>query len=160
MVDYRGSTAPSNPKAGETWLDTNEDIVKVWSGNAWTYIGMQQVKRDASGSVVFTGVGSVSTTTTATGTAVSTATTNVGPVSFTQAILKLGGAFTTATAVVYRNGSTLTSLTTTGTTTFTGTNLGLTGTNTWTLTASMAAGTTVTATATINKDSRQTVIVR
>jgi len=128
-------------------------------GGADEISALQTVKRNASGAVVFTGVGTVSTSATATGT-YTTKTTNVGPVSFSQAILKLAGAFTTAKAIIKRNGGTLTSLTATGTVTVTNNNLGLTGTNTWTLSATMSAGTSITATATVNKDSRQTVNVR
>jgi len=128
-------------------------------GGADEISALQTVKRNASGAVVFTGVGTISTAATATGT-YTTKTTNVGPVSFSQAILKLAGAFTTAKAIIKRNGSTLTSLTATGTVTVTNSNLGLTGTNTWTLSATMSAGTSITATATVNKDSRQTVNVR
>jgi len=136
------------------------EIYDVGAGN--TIPGpskLQSVKRNASGAVVFTGVGTISTAATATGT-YTTKTTNVGPVSFSQAILKLAGAFTTAKAIIKRNGSTLTSLTATGTVTVTNSNLGLTGTNTWTLSATMSAGTSITATATVNKDSRQTINIR
>jgi len=108
------------------------------------------VKRDVSGDVVFTDVGSISTSTTGTAT---TKITNTGPVSFTKAILKNNG---NGTAKVLRNGNTLVSTTASGTVTAVGSNLGLTGTNTWTLSAIQTTG-TITATATIQKESRQTL---
>lgn len=145
--------------AGAVVMTIESHQARHTPGGADELSALQTIKRDASGGVVFTGVGTISTATTATGT-VTTKTTNVGPVSFSQGILKLGGAFTTAKAILKRNGATLTSLTATGTVTITNSNLGLTGTNTWTLSATMAAGTSVSATATVNKDSRQTINVR
>jgi len=74
---------------------------------------LQSVKRDRNGAVAFTNIGTLSITQTATG-SWTTATSDTLPISFTKCILKLAGAFTTAKAVVLRNGSALATLTATG----------------------------------------------
>jgi len=176
MVDYTSRTEPSNPASGETWLDTDDDIVKVYDGTAWRDVTSHEarheiggadelgewlsVKRDLTGSVVFEDIATGLTSgTTATGVAVSTATSTTGQILATQAVLSLTGAFTTATATLFRNGASLATLTATGTTTVSSmTNL--TGTNTWTASVSMAAGTSATAGLTARRDSRTTVVPR
>jgi len=142
-----------NVASGNTVMTIESHQARHQPGGADEMSALQTVKRNASGAVVFTGVGSVSTATTGTATV---KTTNVGPVSFTRAILKNNG---NGTAKILRNGSTLTSTTGAATVTVTNSNLGLTGTNTWTLSAVQTTA-TITATATISKDSRQTVNVR
>jgi len=176
MVDYRNPTAPSNPSAGETWLDTDNDIVKVYDGTAWRDITSHEarheigeadelgewlsVKRDLTGSVVFTDIAAGLTSgTTATSTTVSTATSVTGQILATQAVLSLTGTFTTATATLLRNASALATLTATGTTTVSSMTT-LTGTNTWTASVHMAAGTSATAGLTARRDSRHTVVPR
>jgi len=139
--------------AGSVVMTIESHQARHQPGGADEISALQTVKRNASGAVVFTGVGSVSTATTGTATV---KTTNVGPVSFTRAILKNNG---NGTAKILRNGSTLASTTGAATVTVTNSNLGLTGTNTWTLSAVQTTA-TITATATISKDSRQTVNVR
>jgi len=176
MVDYISRTAPSNPSAGETWLDTDNDVVKVYQDGAWRDIsghgpvhnvgGAQEigewlsVKRDLTGSVVFEDIATGLTSgTTATSTTVSTVTSVTGQILATQAVLSLTGTFTTATATLLRNASTLATLTATGTTTVSSLTT-LTGTNTWTAQVHMAAGTSATAGLTARRDSRHTVVPR
>jgi len=175
MVDYRSRTTPSNPSAGETWLNPDTDIVKVYDGTAWRDITSHEarheiggadelgewlsVKRDLTGSVVFSDIAAGLTSgTTATSTTVSTATSVTGQILATQAVLSLTGAFTTATATLLRNASALATITTGTTTVSSLTNL--TGTNTWTASVHMAAGTSATVGLTARRDSRTTVIPR
>jgi len=176
LADYISRTTPSNPSAGETWFNPDTDRFRVYQDGAWRDItdhaavhnvgGAQEigqwlsVKRDLTGSVVFEDIATGLTSgTTATGVAVSTATSTTGQILATQAVLSLTGAFTTATATLFRNGASLATLTATGTTTVSSmTNL--TGTNTWTASVSMAAGTSATAGLTARRDSRTTVSPR
>jgi len=175
MVDYVETTAPSNPSAGETWFNPDTNLVKVWTGSVWASLGdhnmdhepggidelkkITDVKRDITGSVVFTSAGSGTTTTTATGTTVTTKVTTTANLNFTSASLVINGAATTVTGTLKRNGTTLTStagaatpvtLTTSATT-------NLTGTITWTAVVQMAAGTTVSATLSPSRNDTTTI---
>jgi len=176
LVNYISDTQPSNPSSGETWLDTDADVVKVYDGTAWRDITDHearheiggadqlnewlQVKRDLTGGVVFNDIATGLTTgTTATGTAVTTNTSTTGQILFTQAVLSLTGAFTTGEATLLRNASTLVTTSVTGTITVS-TSISLTGTNTWTARCNMVAGTSITAGLTARRDARTTVVPR
>jgi hypothetical protein len=37
VLSYNASS-PSNPKTGQLWLDTNESILKVYSGSEWLVV--------------------------------------------------------------------------------------------------------------------------
>jgi len=103
------------------------------------------VKRNASGAVVFSNVGSDSWTGVGTATVTHSFTTTE-PFNYTRMIARLGTA-TTAYLTVLRNGSVIASTTVTGTgavASITTTNLitaGLTGTNTFTVKAHFGGGT-------------------
>jgi len=158
MVDYVSSTEPSNPSEYETWLNPDDDIVRVYDGTKWieTVEMYQEVKRDVTGDVLYNNIASgLTATTTTTSATVSTATTATGMIQFTKMSATATGGFTTATIALLRNGSTLTTTTGgTGTTLVTSNTTSLTGTNTFTGQLHLTAGTPGTLTFTAKREDR------
>jgi len=158
MVDYVSRTAPSNPSAGETWLNPDDDLVRTYDGAKWirTADMYQEIKRDLTGDVQFLGIASgLTATTTTTSATVSTATTATGLIQFTKMSAIATGGFTTATISLLRNGSVIATTTGgTGTTLVTSNTVNLTGTNTFTAQLHLAAGTPGTLTFTANRENR------
>lgn len=36
---WSGATAPSSPVAGQFWIDTDDDVLRIWNGSAWVIVG-------------------------------------------------------------------------------------------------------------------------
>jgi len=179
MTDYRGPTAPANPVSGETWLDTDADVVKVYDGTAWRDITDHearhelggadqlnewlQVKRDLGGSVQFAVITPSLATTGITSAATKTVTiAPSGQAFFIKAIGTLGTGVDTPAVSLKINGAN------TKTSSVAATNTTLNFTTTWTTTVSTpsltaigsVAGGTGTLTVTWNRDARTTVVPR